>query len=89
MKPYAPLRTCGSCMWIYVSDTVGEKPAGCPKCGFASYGAFATYGRNAYKFKFTQEPWTDRILQQRQNELMREVIKYNNKHYSGWDDPKY
>lgn len=57
----AVLRTCGSCEWIY-SDTPKSKETGCPKCGFASYGARSVYGNRAYKYAKTQKPWFDKKM---------------------------
>lgn len=47
----AALRVCASCEWIYTGNE------GCPKCGFASYGAHFVYGNNAYRYKYSQIPW--------------------------------
>ena len=52
----ATLRTCAECEWIFkaIPSTI------CPQCGGGSYGARYTYGREAYKYASTQEPWTGR-----------------------------
>ena len=55
MKP-AELRTCARCEWVYKADTR------CPQCGFASYGAHSVYGKKAYTYVKTQEPWKRKKL---------------------------
>jgi hypothetical protein len=67
----ANLRCCASCEWIY------EGPRGCPKCGFASYGARFVYGNMAYRFKITQKPWMDRKMEKYHMQLMDEVDVVN------------
>lgn len=52
----AKLRCCASCEWIYSNHN------SYPKCRFGSYGAHYVYGRRAYRFNHTQEPWMKRKI---------------------------
>lgn len=52
----AKLRVCASCEWIF-TDKRHPKTDGCPKCGFAHYGARYVYGDKAYRYAITQGPW--------------------------------
>ena len=65
----AKLRVCAKCEWIFK----GEKD--CPKCGFASYSAFYTYGKKAYRYKVTQEPWKNKKLCRYESELDKEIAQ--------------
>ena len=57
----ADLRTCASCEWIFhLVDS--DEHGGCPKCGFATYGARFVYGAKAYRYAKTQEPWFNKQL---------------------------
>lgn len=47
--------------------------SGCPKCGFASYGAHWVYGPKCYRFKRTQEPWLARKVQAYTQQLRQEI----------------
>ena len=54
-KTFKPiLRCCASCEWIFVNHT------DCPKCGFGSYTAHYVYGKLAYKYAKTQEPYLEK-----------------------------
>jgi hypothetical protein len=57
----AKLRVCASCEWIW---RWGQTETDCPYCHFASYGAHYVYGKKAYKYEKTQEPWKNNQLQQ-------------------------
>jgi len=88
----ALLRVCGKCSWIWEWEDENKKTV-CPICkhwNFThSYSAHSQYGRLAYKFKFTQEPWIDKKVNAFLNDLNKVVIEYNEDHYPGWDDPPY
>lgn len=64
----ASLRVCASCEWVYLGD-----PTTCPKCSFCSYGAHLVYGKKAYKYHKTQEPWRDKKLFDYRCSLNREI----------------
>ena len=72
----APLRVCVSCEWIFKSDTVIEWTS-CPKCGFGHYGARFVYGKKAYRYAVTQEPWMQRKLDAKKVDLLNEIGKTN------------
>ena len=56
----ADLRVCARCEWIWkVSETDIEI---CPLCGFGSYGAHYVYGKKAYDYAVSQEPWKQRKI---------------------------
>lgn len=63
----AKLRVCASCEWIF-NDGVG-----CPKCQFGSYGAHYVYGKKAYRYALTQQPWYDRKMAEYSCKLISEV----------------
>ena len=65
----AALRVCASCEWIFIGD------GGCPKCGFASYSAFYTYGKKAYRYRITQGPWKLKKLCRYESELDKEIAQ--------------
>lgn len=67
MTQSAKLRTCASCEWIF------DDGVGCPKCGFGSYGAHYVYGKLAYRYKVTQEPWKNKKLAKYAGELQDEI----------------
>ena len=54
----AKLRVCASCEWVFKDERHPEM-GGCPKCGFAHYGARYVYGDKAYRYAKTQQPWFD------------------------------
>jgi len=66
----ASLRVCASCEWIFLRK---DGLDGCPKCGFAHYGARFVYGDKCYRYARTQEPWLKRKLDQRYFELLKEI----------------
>ena len=66
------LFVCASCEWIF--REVGFFK-GCPKCGFAYYGAHRVYGNNAYRYAKTQQPWLDRKVTDYRLSLYREIKK--------------
>lgn len=73
----AELRVCASCEWVYkLSET---EDGGCPKCGFAHYGAHWVYGKPAYRYAITQEPWLKRKLARYEYQLQCEIVEWNNK----------
>ena len=69
MSLRAELRVCASCEWIF------RRPAetGCPKCGWAHYGARYVYGNAAYRFAKTQEPWFKRAMSKHAEKLRLEI----------------
>jgi ribosomal protein L32 len=70
-KQRANLRTCASCEWVHRGHE------GCPKCGFATYGARWVYGSRCYKYAKTQKPWMDRKLSSYTSELLAEIESAN------------
>lgn len=70
-KRHAKLRVCASCEWIFTGGLE------CPKCQFCSYGARFVYGRKAYTYQVTQEPWKSKKMFSFELSLDRE-IKENN-----------
>lgn len=83
-QPRARLRVCASCEWIF--DRSEPAPArsgedalsGCPRCGFAHYGARFVYGNAAYRHARTQEPWLQRGLLAEESRL-RAIIRESKK----------
>lgn len=67
MKKIAKLRACASCEWVFSGGVE------CPKCHFGSYGAYYLYGRRAYRYAKTQQPWFDRKVEQFMVTLRREI----------------
>jgi hypothetical protein len=65
----AKLRVCASCEWVFKLDNGN----GCPKCGFAHYGARYVYGDKAYRYAVTQKAWFDKKLWQFANDLREEI----------------
>lgn len=63
----AKLRVCASCEWIQ-----HDKPE-CQKCGFGTYGAFYVYGKKAYRYRQTQQPWLDRKMAEYETKLRKEI----------------
>lgn len=55
-RKQALLRVCASCEWVFKAAP-GMPDSGCPKCGFGHYGAHYVYGKRAYRYATTQEPW--------------------------------
>jgi len=70
-KQLATLRTCASCEWIHTGFV------GCPKCGFATFGARYVYGNAAYRYKRTQEPWLKKKMQTYEWTLLDEISQAN------------
>lgn len=68
----APLRVCASCEWIF-DATPTSKEKGCPKCGFAHYGARFVYGKKAYRYKVSQKPWYDKKMAAYSSKLQQEI----------------
>lgn len=71
MKRLANLRVCASCEWIFRLPS----PEGCPKCLFGSYGARYVYGRKAYHYAKTQEPWFRKKMGTYAEGLHREIVE--------------
>lgn len=72
----ARLRICASCEWVFdrrPPQPSGETGAGCPKCGFASYGAHWVLGHACYRVKSTQERWLKRKLDAYECELRQQI----------------
>ncbi len=70
----AKLRVCASCEWIFKNSPTVEKE-GCPKCGFAHYGARHVYADRCYRYAKTQEPWIRRKVADYEGYLFEEVAK--------------
>lgn len=70
----AKLRVCASCEWLFTLVTNEE---GCPKCGFAHYGARFVYGPKAYRYAVTQQPWADRKMREYAFKLSAEIQESN------------
>jgi len=68
----AKLRVCASCEWIFLENEK-TKNKGCPKCGFASYGARFVYGKAAYRYKLNQQPWVRKKLGDYMMSLLKEI----------------
>lgn len=77
-QPRARLRVCASCEWIFdLSEPARSREdalSGCPRCGFAHYGARFVYGNAAYRHARTQEPWLQRGLLAEESRL-RAIIR--------------
>ena len=69
---HAKLRVCASCEWVF-SDKRHPETGGCPKCGFAHYGARYVYGNKAYRYATTQRPWFDKQMADLAVKLRREI----------------
>jgi hypothetical protein len=67
----AKLRVCASCEWIF------KDYAECPKCSFAYYTAHYVYGKKAYQYAITQQPWIDKQLSSFLSELYSQVAGTN------------
>lgn len=63
------LRVCASCEWIFKTGGVE-----CPACGFGSYGARWVYGDKCYTYAKTQEPWKNKRMFQKEQEVEKERI---------------
>lgn len=77
----AKLRICASCEWVFHISTA--KDGGCPKCGFAHYGARWVHGNKAYQYRYSQRPWVyqkmDRFLSEL-NEEIRKTVQPEERH---------
>lgn len=67
----AKLRVCASCEWVFKINPL--KDEGCPKCGFAHYGARYVYGDKAYRFLRTQTPWFNKKIAIYRDKLRKEI----------------
>lgn len=76
MTQKAALRVCASCEWIFSGERHAET-GGCPKCGWAHYGAHFVFGRNAYRHAVSQKPWLRNRMAKRAEELHREIAATN------------
>ena len=63
----AELRVCASCEWIFKGNS------SCPQCGFMSYSAHYVYGRKAYRYAQTQEPWMEKKIQRYRASLLETI----------------
>lgn len=70
MTKAAKLRVCASCSWFF-KLTPDTAQTGCPKCGFAHYGARYAYGKQAYQLAVTQQPWIDFQTSKLHNEVRK------------------
>lgn len=66
----AKLRVCCHCEWIY---KIVDKYESCPKCSWLSYSDRYVYGKKAYKYAKTQEPWKNRKIEEYIFELNKEI----------------
>lgn len=75
----AELRVCASCEWIFKYDPEGGlyNDGGCPKCGFAHYGARFVYGDKAYQYAKSQKPWREKKLVRYEAQLDEEIRAAN------------
>jgi hypothetical protein len=73
----AILRVCACCEWIFKEDEDSKKNGGCPKCGFAHYGARFVFGDKCYEYQYTQYPWLKRKLADFELELRKEIDNTN------------
>jgi predicted nucleic acid-binding Zn-ribbon protein len=73
----AKLRVCASCEWVFLR-TANTDTEGCPKCGFAHYGARFVYENKAYRYAKTQEPWIKRKMDKFYYELLKELSNASN-----------
>ena len=69
MLKYSHVRVCASCEWVFKS----RNPK-CPKCDFGSYAAARVYGKKAYDFIYSQEPWKERKIANYSLQLDREIV---------------
>jgi hypothetical protein len=65
----AKLRVCASCEWLFFH----KENLSCPKCDFASYGAHYVYGKKAYTYIRTQEPWKRKKMWSYESKLDDEI----------------
>jgi len=65
----AKLRVCASCEWVFKLGNAD----GCPKCGFAHYGARYVYGNKAYRYAVTQQAWFDKKMSDYAHKLWQEI----------------
>ena len=72
----AKLRVCASCEWVFKLDNND----GCPKCGFAHYGARYVYGNKAYRYAVTQQAWFDKKMSDYAHKLWQEIERGQNEH---------
>jgi len=72
----AKLRVCASCEWIF-KEKRDPETGGCPRCGFAHYGARHVYGDKAYTYAKTQRPWFNRKIADYSADLLQEIEKFN------------
>jgi anaerobic ribonucleoside-triphosphate reductase len=70
----AKLRVCASCEWIFRNKRHHET-GGCPKCGWAHYGARFVYGDKAYGYAKSQKPWFDKKIAEYSSRLQREIAR--------------
>jgi len=70
-QKHAKLRVCASCEWVFYLPAYTS--IGCPKCGFAHYGARGVYGNKCYRYAKTQEPWLERKISDYKCELLKQI----------------
>jgi hypothetical protein len=70
----AKLRVCACCEWIFIQEPGNT---GCPKCGFATYGARFVFGNKCYRYALTQQPWFKRRMDEYASNLQTEILKTN------------
>jgi hypothetical protein len=63
----ARLRVCASCEFVYKAPPFNATY--CPMCGFGSYSAHWVYGKKAYKYEKTQQPYIDKQVSKFVDEL--------------------
>jgi hypothetical protein len=71
-RPITEYRVCASCEWIF-RDVL----TGCPKCDFVTYSAHYVYGKRAYRYVKTQEPYFKKKVSDFACKLLNEIEKTN------------
>lgn len=69
----ADLRACASCRFIFRRSETDDDA--CPECKFGHYSARFVFGRAAYKFEKTQQPWVDNQVRKLREELRQRVCQ--------------
>lgn len=74
-QKHADVRVCASCSWLFRRTEADESTCGCPKCGFAHYGARYVFGPKCYRYEVTQEPWMEKKLADYTMKLHQEIAE--------------
>lgn len=84
MSQRAKLRVCASCEWIFkLKPRTPLGTTGCPRCGFAHYSAHYVYGKKAYAYSETQQPWRDKKLANYACKLDEKIRQWKKDHEKG------